>query len=298
MRTTALIAALLFAAASPAFAAQPEAAPDLAALRARAEAGDAGAQVDLGRAIFNPNNPAALLEARALFQRSMQAGNAEAKGNYALMLMMGFGGPADVELGRRLRAEAAAQGSMAANMTLAERYLYGEEGYPVDMPRAFGHMRVVAESSTPSAAMAQYRLGQMHLQGLGTPANKEEGYRWIARAAEAGDVDAMATRAVLLTTGDGVAEDGVAARDWARRAAESGRQGYESGLRVLGWLLVGGKGGPVDLPTGLAYLTLAAAAGETQAQELIDELRSRITPEIESQARAIGERWTAEHPLT
>lgn len=290
----ALAVAGALAAAVAAAAAQP-AEPSLEELRARADAGDAAAQNDLGGRLFDPNDPERMREVRELFRRSMAGGNAEAKGNYALMLMMGWGGPADVELGRRLRDEAAAEGSMAANLTLADRYLSGSEGYPRDPVRAFEHTRIVASSTTPSAAYAQWRLGVMHLQGVGTRADPAEAHRWIRRAAEAGEANAMASMGVLLATGQGVAEDDVAARSWYRRAAESARDGFQDGLRGLGWMLVTGEGGPEDLPTGVAYLMLAEAAGAERAGELLVRIADHITPEIREQARAIGDRWIADH---
>ncbi|HYI48839.1 MAG TPA: tetratricopeptide repeat protein [Allosphingosinicella sp.] len=296
-----LIAAAMALIGPPALAAQPAAPaaartaaqPSIAELRAQAAAGDAGAQLDLGLRIFS--DPASHAEARTLFQRAMRAGNAEAKSNYALMLMMGWGGPADVEQGRRLRAEAAAEGSMAANVTLAMRYLGGEEGYPRDPALAFRHMQVVANSSTPSAPNAQWRLGMMHLQGIGTPASEQEAWRWVVRASEAGDTEGMVSRAVMLAIGQGVAENDAEARLWYRRAAESRRDGFGNGLRGLGWMLATGEGGPIDLPTGIAYLMLASDARANLADQFLERLRPQITPEIDRRAREIGQRWASEH---
>jgi TPR repeat protein len=280
---------------APLAAASPAAEPSIAELRTRAAAGDVGAQLDLGRRILNPEDPASLTEARILFQRAMQAGNAEAKSNYALMLMMGWGGPADVETGRRLRAEAAAEGSMAANMTLAERYLEGAEGYPRDPALAFRHISLVANSSSPSAPYAQWRLAMMHIQGTGTPTDLPEAWRWVVRASDAGEVNAMVSRGVMLAIGQGVTENDAEARTWYRRAAESRRRGFGDGLRGLGWMLATGEGGPVDLPTGIAYLMIASDAQAQQADDMLGQLRPQITPEVDRQAREIGQRWVEEH---
>jgi hypothetical protein len=307
MRTTRLSIGLLAAWAAlaplpapaaqpaPAAAAPPAAEPSIAELRTRAAAGDVGARLDLGRRILNPEDPASLTEARTLFQGAMRAGNAEAKSNYALMLMMGWGGPADVETGRRLRAEAAAEGSMAANMTLAERYLEGAEGYPRDPALAFRHIGLVANSSSPSAPYAQWRLAMLHLQGTGTPVDLPEAWRLVVRASDAGETSAMVSRGVMLAIGQGVTENDAEARSWYRRAAESRRRGFGDGLRGLGWMLATGEGGPVDLPTGIAYLMIASDAQAAQADDMLGQLRPRITPEIDRQAREIGQRWVDEH---
>jgi TPR repeat protein len=269
--------------------------PTIEQLRARAAAGDAAAQNDLAGRLFRPDDPAHHAEVRELWRRSAEAGNAEGKANYALVLMEGIGGPADVERGRRLRAEAAAEGSVSANMTLAARYLGGEEGYPRDPVRATAHLRVVATSSTPRAPYAQWRLGLMYYHGAGTAVDHAEAYRWFVRSADGGEAQGMASRAVMLALGQGVAENDPEARIWYRRAAETGRDGFENGLRGLGWMLATGEGGPIDLPTGIAYLMLANAAGAENAELLLGRLRDRITPEIEARARAIGSRWIEEH---
>lgn len=276
-------------------AAAPGRPPDLAQIRARAEAGDATAQNDLGGRLMASENPAHLAEAREWFRKASEAGEPEGMNNYATMLLMGLGGPADDAAGRRLRDQAAARGSVGAHLSIAERYLRGGEGYPLDPARALHHVRTAAESSSANADYAQWRLGMMYLQGVGTPADPVEAYRWVVRASEGGDVNAMISRGVMLATGEGVAEDDAAARIWYQRAAESGDVNFPHALRGLGAMLVTGEGGPVDLPRGIAYLKIARAANDANASRLLETWSDRITPEVDRQALAIANRWMAQH---
>jgi TPR repeat protein len=291
---TLTAAALALSPALP-LRALPTPADSIALVRARAVAGDADAQNDLGGRLMAANDPAQLREARQWFRRASGAGHAEAMNNFATMLLMGVGGPADEAEGRRLRDLAAQRGSVGANLSIAERYIRGGEGYPRDAARGLAHVRAAAESSSSQAGYAQWRLGMMHLQGLGTPADPAEAYRWVVRAADNGVATAMVSRAVMLATGEGVAEDDVGARSWYQRAAESGDVQFAHAMRGLGAMLATGEGGPIDLPRGIAYLRIAKAGNDRQAGTLLESWRDRITPEVDRQAWEIANRWMAEH---
>jgi uncharacterized protein len=268
---------------------------DRAALRTRAQAGDSAAQTDLGLALMNSEDPAEQREARQLLRTAYERGGPEAINNYAAVLLLGIGGPADEPEGRRLRDLAASRGSIGANLSIAERYLRGGEGYPRDPVRAFQYVRAAAESPLNGAGFAQWRLAMMYLNGQGTPVDRAEAYRWVVRASDGGNVTAMISRGVMLATGEGVAEDDAAARIWYQRAAESGDVNFPHAMRTLGAMLVTGEGGPVDLPRGIAYLRIAKAANDANASRLLETWRDRITPEVNRQAVEIANRWMAEH---
>ncbi|HEX8654369.1 MAG TPA: tetratricopeptide repeat protein [Allosphingosinicella sp.] len=264
-------------------------------LRARAEAGDRAAQHDLGIRLLESRDPAQYAEARRWFQRASEAGSAEAKNSLATLVMYGIGGPADEAAGRRLMEEAAREGSSGAHLSLAERYLRGMDGYARDPVRAFEHVRAAAAATGRAGLFGQWRLAMMHLQGLGTPRNPQEAYRILAAASEAGGVNAMISRAVMLATGEGVPQDPAAARLWYGRAAQSGEHGFEHALRGLGAMLAAGQGGPVDLPRGIAYLRIAEAAGDRNAAIILQSFSERVTPQIDEQARRIAAEWMRRH---
>ncbi len=268
---------------------------DRAALRARASAGDRDAQTDLGLILMNSEDRADQVEARRLLRAASEGGDPDAINNYAVILLLGIGGPADEPEGRRLRDLAASRGSIGANLSIAERYLRGVEGYSRDPVRAFQHVRAAAQSPLSGASYAQWRLAMMHLNGLGTPVDPAEAYRWVVRASDGGDVTAMISRGVMLATGEGVAENDAEARRWYERAALSGDVNFAHGLRGLGTMLVTGEGGPVDLPRGIAYLRIAQAGNDANARTILERLQSQITPEVDRLAREIADRWMREH---
>jgi len=268
----------------------------IAELRQQAQAGDRSAQVDLGIRLMMTNQEPDLVEARRWLRAAMDAGDAEAKNAYAGLLINGGGGPRDETLGQRLLAEAAAEGSVGANLTLSAAYRDGNGGFARDPGRAFAHMNAAAASAHgESAQLVFWQLGMMHLRGTGTPANPQEAYRWVSRAADAGGVNGMISRAVMLATGEGTQEDDAAARLWYQRASESGQRLFAHGMRGLGSMLVTGEGGPVDLPRGIAYLRIAKAGNDAQAGTLLERWRDRITPEIDREAQRIANQWMAEH---
>ncbi|HEX8526940.1 tetratricopeptide repeat protein [Allosphingosinicella sp.] len=309
MVRAAAAVALIGGAANAAAAIQPNGAPPIAPitgsirppaetieqLRMRAEGGDRGAQLDLGLRLLETADPAQHAEARRWFQRASDAGHPEAKNALATVLMYGRGGPADEALGRRLMEEAAREGSFGANLSLAERYLRGAEGYPRDPGRALRHTRAAAASSGPGGLFAQWRLAMMHLHGVGTPRDPQAAYRILVAASDAGGVNAMISRAVMLATGEGIVADPAAARLWYQRAAESGQRGFEHGLRGWGAMLSVGQGGPADLPRGIAYLRIAAAANDEHASTILEQLEPRITAEVDGEAQRIAGEWMRRH---
>lgn len=257
MSRPALVACAVLLALLPAVSAAARE-PDAGELRASAEAGDPAAMNELGGSLVASGDQSKLAEARDWFRRSAEKGDTEGMNNYASMLQLGVGGSADEVQAARLVEAAAAKGSVSAHLTLAERYLAGAQGYVHD------------------------------------PA---EAYRLLVRASEAGGVNAMISRAVMLATGEGVAEDDQAARHWYQRAAESGEVGFADGLRGLGYMLLNGEGGPPDLVRGVAYLKVAQAAEDSSATTILGEWSERITPEIDRKARAIAKQWIAEHMI-
>lgn len=287
--TSAMVLAPQAPAALAQSPAQATPAPD--ALRQRAAGGDAAAQFELGIQLMERRDATSLAEARTWLRRAMDAGNVEAQNAYAGLVLRGAGGPRDEREGRRLLADAAARGSTGANITLGMAHLNGTGGYPRDARRAFSFMRAAAASPQSRDGFPQWQLGMMHLNGIGTPRNQQEAYRWVAQAAERGSVDGMISRAVMLATGEGVAADPAAARGWYERAARSRRGNWTHALRGLGGMLVVGQGGPADLPRGFGYLLAAYANGDRAAGEIIQRLRPQITPEIERQALAVATEW-------
>lgn len=271
-------------------------AADVDSLRQRARGGEAEAQYELGTALMARNDGAALKEARGWLRQAMRGGHLEAQNAYSALLITGSGGPREETEGRRLLLDAARRGSVGANVSLSMNYSNGSGGFDQDPRKAFLHMQAAAQVDKPENGWVLWRLGMMHLEGFGTPKDAAEAYRWVVRAADKGSVDGMISRAVMLATAEGVAENQIEARTWYERAARSGQDGWAHALRGLGGMLILGEGRPADLPRGFGYLLAAHAAGDEFAGKLIERLRDQITPEVEREALPIAQEWVKALP--
>ena len=260
-------------------------------LRARAKAGDAVAQNELGGELLALGNSDK--EAREWFRKAMLAGSPDGKNNYASLLYHGAGGPADPTTARRLVEEAAAAGSPAAKMTLAERYLAGADGYPRDAPRAFALRNEAAngDSAPLARCYAEWQVGMMWLSGQGTVKDSRQAFGWVKRSADHGCANGKLSQAVMLATGDGVAEDDVAARNLYSDVGHSGDVNFAHGLRSLGAMTIVGEGGSVDLARGCAYVMIAMSAGDKPAKQVWATYEDRLLG-VRKECIKISNEWS------
>jgi TPR repeat protein len=156
--------------------------------------------------------------------------------------------------------------------------------------------RAVRFATGAGIAQLQWELGMMHLEGIGTPADAIEAYRWVSRSADGGHVRGMISHAVMLATGEGVAEDDVAARQWYERASRLDDPLLAHALRGLGSMLVNGEGGPAEVPRGIAYLRIAEAGGDGNAPIVLRHFASQTTPDVDREATRIAAEWLATRP--
>ena len=70
------------------------------------------------------------------------------------------------------------------------------------------------------SAVAQSKLGDRYLQGLGVPQDYERAVNWYRRAAEDGCVVAQVALGDCYARGEGVLQDRVRAAEWYVKAAE------------------------------------------------------------------------------
>jgi TPR repeat protein len=72
--------------------------------------------------------------------------------------------------------------------------------------------------------IAQFQLGTMYADGVGTPKDDAKAVIWFQRAAEQGNADAQYTLGLRYDNGQGVEKDGSQAVDWYKKAAAQGNQ--------------------------------------------------------------------------
>lgn len=70
----------------------------------------------------------------------------------------------------------------------------------------------------------KYAPGMMYVRGWGTPREREKAKVWIARAAQAGEPQAMRLMGEMAHGGFGLARNGKTALFWYRKSAEAGNR--------------------------------------------------------------------------
>ncbi|GGX87889.1 TonB family protein [Pseudoduganella dura] len=151
--------------------------------------------------------------------------------------------------------EAAGAGDTAAALRLAEHFLLTEEGM-VDKEEGGRWLRKAAAGGDPKAMEF---LGSMLFEGHGVTQDKVEAVRWLERAAEAGSPSAQTFYGLLLMHGDGVARNEPVGEQWVTRAA---RQGHvHAQVQLVGLRLARGT---VDADT-IALLQRAIDQGNASA---------------------------------
>jgi uncharacterized protein len=221
----------------------------------RAKEGDAAAQTLVAeihsRGLGVPRNEA---EAAKWYAKAAESGVAEAQFQYALMLIDGRFAEKDPERAYELMQAAADAGNRLAQFNFAQMVIDREAG-PGGLAKAVSYYERAAEAGLPDAqyAMAQvyangvggkpldevkarewliqaarqnYDTAQLDLgtwlvEGRGGKPNHEQGFSWLKRAADGGNVAAQNRLAKLYRDGIGIEADPVLAAAWyinARRA--------------------------------------------------------------------------------
>ncbi len=185
----------------------------------------------------------------------------------------GLGVEADLPRAGDLYEEAVAvdPGDVLAHYMLARGYESGWFDAGVQPKRALAHFQIAADLGEPRSA---WKIGIAHLQGRGGFArDSQEAYAWFVRASEGGAIDGMISRAVMLATGDGVAQDPEAAAYWYGEAAALGSA---HAMRGLGAMHVFGELEPANRAMGWALLELAAEGGDENAVAILEQVAPRF----------------------
>jgi hypothetical protein len=129
-----------------------------------------------------------------------------------------------------------------------------------DYPRALSLLRPFAEQGL---AQAQYNLGVLYNDGLGTPPNPLEAMRLFQLAAAQGNANAQNAIGVIYRDGAGAPVNPSLAAQWFRKAVAQGHAGAEYNLALL---LDLGEGVAVDKAEAVRLYRLSAEQGNGQAQ--------------------------------
>ena len=200
--------------------------------RAKAEQGDAEAQLDLGYAYWSGEGIAKdQREAVQWFRKAAEQGLAAAQYNLGVAYNRGKGIAEDQREAVRWYRKAAEQRFLSAQFNLGIAYRTGE-GIDKDPREAVQWFRKAAEQGL---AEAQFNLGNSYWFGKGIPKDQREAVRWYRKAAEQGLTDAQYNLGVAYWTGEGVITDEYEAYIWYSIAKANGDELAADNLRESNW---------------------------------------------------------------
>ena len=153
-----------------------------------------------------------------------------------------------------------------------------------NIPQAFKEFNVAAELGHDGA---QFNVGLMYEQGLGTDKNEEKALTWYIKSGNLGNMFAQYNVGVFYENGKGTKVDFTKAHTWYRKAVMQ-----SDGLAVgnLGMLYIRGDGVAENKEAGLALLILSTTLdGSPQniAKSNISKTRG-LTPAMVTTAQALS----------
>jgi len=261
-----------------------------AALEMRGEPGDVEAAAGWYRDAADAGHPPALTslgvlylegrgvdadieQARALFEQAAEAGDARGQNNLGLLYVRGDGVAQDYERAAELFRAAADQGVAQAMTNLGVLYANGfgvalDESEAERLYRAAG-MQERSGFDAMSAALLSAWSDRLAPFDPGADAAARD-----AAAAAIGDPIGLYALGYRFATGRGRPSDPVRAAEFYQRAAEAG---FAPAALGLGVLYVRGIGVPQDFGEAYRHLAFAAAAGESGAADLRDQVLARMS---------------------
>jgi TPR repeat protein len=233
---------------------------DFEVTKARAEAGDAQSQYDLGEMYASGDGVIQnYQEAASWFTLASEQGLANAQYNLGFVYASGRGVAKNDQEAASWYRLAAEQGLANAQYNLGVMYGSGE-GVAKNDQEAVRWYRLAAEQGL---ALAQYNLGVMHGSGEGVAKNDQEAVRWYRLAADQGNAFAQHNLGFMYEYGTGVAQSNQEAVRWYRLAAE---QGLANAQYNLGVMYANGDGVAGNDQEAVRWLRLAADQGLADAQ--------------------------------
>ncbi len=162
---------------------------NLRGLRARAEAGNADSQLNMGGLFFKGEGVAQdYAEATKWFLLAARQGHAQAQFNLGMMYATGQGVAQDHAEAAKWYRISALQGLAVAQLNLGVAYAIGQ-GVLQNESEAAKWTRLAA---VQGEAQAQFNLGVMYANGQGVEQNFPESYRWAKLATAQGHETARA----------------------------------------------------------------------------------------------------------
>ena len=193
----------------------------------RAEAGNVGAQLELGRLYeFGEHVPQDHAAAAKWYRAAMDGGSGRAAYRLGRLVRRGLGVPQDFDAANRYVEVAAELGDAEAQYDLAARHA-GRNADAADRAQA---LRWLTSAAEQGFVKARFHLGARYFNADGVPPDDTQAARWFRLAADQLYPQALHALAVCHRLGRGVRQDPVEARRLAEMAAD---RGHAPGQRLL-----------------------------------------------------------------
>ena len=246
-------------AASP----QTQQSDTVAAVMRQALAGDASAEVKLGRMYENGLGVGrSYAYAIAWYQKAAAQGNTDAENNLGTMYQNGLGVQRDYAQAMVWYQKAAGQGNADAENNLGVMYHNGL-GVQKDYAQAIGWYQQAAAQDN---GYAENNLGVIYQHGLGVQQDYAQAIVWYKKAAAQGNPIAKNNLGEMYQNGLGVEKDNAQAIVWYQQAAAQGNAAAEDNL---GWMYLNGTGIKLDDMQAIAWFQKAAAQGNAPAENTL-----------------------------
>ncbi len=192
---------------------------------------------------------------------------------YGWLSLRDYGGEGDVQEARRFLERAAKAGDGIAMFHLGRLLEQGAPGVDIDLVAA---TRWYERASAQNLPFANWRLGELLIDGRGGMRDTARGIELLERAANTGVVPAMATLGHQYFKGIGVVQNYEKA---AARYYAAAKLGHVDAQNMIGYMLANGRGidgiletedESEDEPSKIAKDMLMRAAGRGHPQALFN----------------------------
>ena len=235
------------------------------ACKAKAEKGDASAQLNLAIRYENGEGTEKNLpEAVVWYHKAAEQGNAGAQLNLGYLYRYGEGVTENKALGLSLYRKAAEQGFAKAQLSLGAA-LTDEDPRQAEL--------WISKAAEQGYVTAQLELGKRYQGGFGVVQDPQRGFTWNLRAAEQGSAEGQFQVGTCFFVGVGIDKDEVKATSWFRKAFE---QGHIGAHHWLAGCYLRGDGVPKDAIEGYAIYNLAGVT-DSLAKVRLAELELKMT---------------------
>lgn len=197
-------------------------------VEARAEAGDAEAQYELGNAHMDGvlrgiYFSGSYEEAFKWFAKASLQGHVKAQNSLAVMFAEGTGVEQSNKKAIKWYTKAARGGNPLASANLGWAFEHADLG----LPKSYSKARVLyMQSAEGGDNWGQYYLAQLYVAGKGVPRSFEKAAQWFEKSAEQGNADAQLELGKLYAAGKGVPQDKAKSVHWFKKAARIEEEDY------------------------------------------------------------------------